>query len=426
MRTILLSAVALIAATGRADAVPAFARATGMGCPACHQSWPVLSDFGEQFRDRGYRVRGTPDDPVNRSLDFFPVALRTTLAYQLTATTNQATDTGTQTITTGSFAHPEADLLFGENLGRHVSAFAVISGFGDDGTASIESAWARLNEIGDSSWFNLKVGKLELDLPMSEHRSYTLTMPFLIYHYHPAGSVNGTSIGDNQLGFELMGHGDGVGWRYALTVLTGAGGAGNVLSSPGIYAHVTWTHLLDSRTLPRVRVGALFLDSLWPTTFATTTDMGGMAMPVPGTGSDQKASILTGLEAQLTFGPLAKPFILTGVYLYGTEDAALVPDAKQGGRFHGGFVQFEYTPRLELSVFGRAEAVWNSQQPDPEAPSDVGNLSAFTIGARWAFWLSAYGSVAGHVELSTQSTAGATSDEDVRTTTFLLGLDMAI
>src|SRR5207248_2456037 len=112
---------------------------------------------------------------------------------------------------------PSADLLFGTSLSEHFSVFAVATGFGSDGQVSLESAWARINRIG-TSWLNLKLGKIELDLPVSEHRSYTLTSPFLIYHYHPSGGTNGFAIGDNQMGIELMGHGGGPGLRYSVAL----------------------------------------------------------------------------------------------------------------------------------------------------------------------------------------------------------------
>jgi hypothetical protein len=95
-------------------------------------------------------------------------------------------------VTPGGVAAAEADLLFGETLAPHFSVFAVATGFGDDGLVTLESAWARVNDVGGSSWLNFKIGRLELDLPRSEHRSYTLTAPYLIYHHQPTGSTNGS------------------------------------------------------------------------------------------------------------------------------------------------------------------------------------------------------------------------------------------
>src|SRR5207245_9308548 len=134
-------------------------------------------------------VREEPD-VSERALDYFPVSFRSAVGYQFTSTTNQATDTGNATIGTGGLLSPEADLIFGTSFGHHVSAFAVATGFGDEGLVNLESIWGRLNSLG-TTWLNAKVGRLEVDLPVSEHRSFTLTSPFLIYHYHPTGSLNG-------------------------------------------------------------------------------------------------------------------------------------------------------------------------------------------------------------------------------------------
>ena len=47
-------------------AIPAFARKYGMPCSSCHQAWPMLSPFGQAFKDNGYQLgneRDAPDRP---------------------------------------------------------------------------------------------------------------------------------------------------------------------------------------------------------------------------------------------------------------------------------------------------------------------------------------------------------------------------
>lgn len=45
---------------GTAEAVPAFARQTGMPCMGCHfQNFPALNSFGRTFRAKGYTMQGT-------------------------------------------------------------------------------------------------------------------------------------------------------------------------------------------------------------------------------------------------------------------------------------------------------------------------------------------------------------------------------
>ena len=37
--------------------IPAFARKYGLPCSACHTVWPQLNNFGQVFRDNGYRLK---------------------------------------------------------------------------------------------------------------------------------------------------------------------------------------------------------------------------------------------------------------------------------------------------------------------------------------------------------------------------------
>ncbi len=39
-----------------ANAVPSFARQTGMDCVACHTSFPELTPFGREFKLNGYTL----------------------------------------------------------------------------------------------------------------------------------------------------------------------------------------------------------------------------------------------------------------------------------------------------------------------------------------------------------------------------------
>src|ERR1700694_4466752 len=86
-----------------APAVPAFARKTGLACSACHEVWPRLNDFGQLFRDRGYRLKRDRDAPVEQDPTYWPIAMRTTAGYQWLRQALVQTDAGPVTTTTGSF-----------------------------------------------------------------------------------------------------------------------------------------------------------------------------------------------------------------------------------------------------------------------------------------------------------------------------------
>ena len=51
-----LSAVSALILFGSAEAVPSFARQTGMSCNVCHTLWPELTPFGRSFKLGGYTL----------------------------------------------------------------------------------------------------------------------------------------------------------------------------------------------------------------------------------------------------------------------------------------------------------------------------------------------------------------------------------
>ncbi len=50
----------LIMGVSRAEAIPSFARQTGMSCTACHTSFPELTSFGRSFKLNGYTMTTVP------------------------------------------------------------------------------------------------------------------------------------------------------------------------------------------------------------------------------------------------------------------------------------------------------------------------------------------------------------------------------
>src|SRR5580692_617521 len=59
-------------------ALPAFARKYGMPCSACHLAWPMLSAFGQAFKDNGYQLGNERDAPIFQQAAYWPVTFRIT------------------------------------------------------------------------------------------------------------------------------------------------------------------------------------------------------------------------------------------------------------------------------------------------------------------------------------------------------------
>ncbi len=441
MKTVLRAAAALstLVLATRAEAFPAFARKYGMSCTACHVAWPILNQVGQSFRDNGYQFGLGKDDPVTISSAYVPFAIRSTGAYQYTRMTNQPSDAGPVTTATGGVPAPGIDLLTGGVIAKDLSYLVVVAGFlAADDPANVESAWARVSNIGGTGWLNLKAGKFEIDLPASSHRPSSLTYGYAPYSAHLAGSLVAFDMGENQVGVEIDGHNERSTTRYAVSLVSANGdpGSANAWSSPLVYGHLQQAFELDSSVLSWVRLGVLGAMGWWPTQFAQD---GGA--DIAGTGRQHKKYSRVGGEVTGIFGYPATPFMVTAAYIHGREDAGLasgtdpttgVDLATQANSFNGAFVEVNWVPVAAVAynatpylVFARYDMVRYKTGP--------GDVDGFTIGVRRYLAFGPRASMALHAEYHTDKAKGGgyTPDPntvpglDATTQSVLVGLDFA-
>ena len=203
-RRILMIVLALVGLTSavqffapaKAQAFPGFARKYNFPCTFCHIAWPKLSDQGNYFHDRGFMLsttgRGNGLDmmafqPQNQN--YWPLAWRTTVGYTGTVLNGIAGDpAGNGSHANGGYAGTGnttgVDFLSGGLLNSYTSWWLVPT-VPADGTFQIESAWVRFDNLLNTSWLNLKVGKSAMDAPFSVHRSLQLVFPYAMYNYVP-------------------------------------------------------------------------------------------------------------------------------------------------------------------------------------------------------------------------------------------------
>ena len=411
-----------------APAIPAFARKYGLRCTACHESWPVLNDFGRAFRDNGYQTRLGKDDAVTANPGYWPVAVHITPHYEFNSTTNRETDQGPKTLKTGGVADASMDLLMAGTLAKNVSFLVVPAGFASDGKVSLESYWGSVSRaFFGSDWFNLRLGKHEVDLPASSHRAMSLTNPYLIYSYHPGPSSAAAAfdLGTNQLGIEISGHDRGSLSRYNISVFSAndTGGSGHALDSPSVYGHVQKYFQLDSNVLSELEVGFFGAFANTPTTFLTS---GGE--PIAGTGGNLRSSTRYGAELQAWFGHSVAPLHVSLVLAHGSDDRDLYGgSAGRDGTWNGGFLEVIWVPPANLlhwGVFGRYDVIRNQDQPVPGTPRSVNDQDQITAGIRYTLAYSTRDEVGIHLEYSTNRTKGVAADgSDARRSTLFFGID---
>lgn len=109
--TALLVGVVLGVISHGAQAVPAFARQTGLACVACHVSFPELTPFGRFFKLTGYTLTNNKTIPLAAMVQLSQTNTRTINNYEYDFVRN------------GGIALQQASLFYGGRIAGPVGAF---------------------------------------------------------------------------------------------------------------------------------------------------------------------------------------------------------------------------------------------------------------------------------------------------------------
>jgi hypothetical protein len=422
-------------------AIPAFARKYGMPCSACHEAWPKLNNFGLVFRDNGYQLMNERDAPIYQNPSYFPISFRMTPQWHRESTNRVAVDNvpgdatsgqSEQKVITSGFDFSGLDLWTAGTLANNIS-FQVLPTIDSDGTVGFESAWIRFDNLFKSRWFNIKVGRYELDTPVSEKRFLALTNNggfYQIYHTIPiASDINAFGIGDNQLGAELMGHSQNSYTRYAFSVLSSTDGAPGLPTNRSYDLYGDFSQAFQVPHLGVQRVGAYGYYGHSPTYYLTS---GGEA--IPGTGLGNRSFSRAGAYGIWYAGK----FDFSTVYMHGRDNVLLgtgtpanqsdtLPDGARDPIWNGGFIEVHYTYSPQLILVGRYETIRVSQQALPSVASTTGNTDAWVAGFRYYPIMSSRAGLAYHVEYANVRNSGLSpvTGRDVRSSSVMLGFDFA-
>jgi hypothetical protein len=124
-----LSLTGLLLWGTRADAVPSYARQTGLACSACHTTLPELTPLGRQFKLNGYTLTGlktitSKSGHQNAALSLLS-ELPISAQFTISNTDTQQPQPGTQN---GSFELPQsASLFLAGAMGEHVGSFIQVT-----------------------------------------------------------------------------------------------------------------------------------------------------------------------------------------------------------------------------------------------------------------------------------------------------------
>src|SRR5580700_8303247 len=280
-----------------AHALPAFARKYGLRCSACHESWPMLNYFGQKFKDNGYQIMNDRDAPIWQNPSYWPVTFRITPIWHRISTGKVLVDTyagGTvngqavQRVTSSGFDLSGLDFHTGGTLEKNFS-FYVLPSSNSLASFHFETVMARLDNLFGSPWFNVKLGKFELDNLLSEKRILTLTGNggiYQLYHFIPVGDGNiFGQMGDNQLGVEVMGHSYNDRTRYSASLLSSTDGNVGLPYGNAYTGFFAASQAFDTGKAGVQRVGFYAMVGQAPTSYLTS---GGPSGVIPGTGAGSK------------------------------------------------------------------------------------------------------------------------------------------
>lgn len=418
-----------------ASALPAFARKYGLPCSSCHEAWPMLSPFGQQFKDNGYQLGNDRDAPIFQQAAYWPVTFRITPIWHRESTSEAPVDGSNgpggnlAKITTQGFDLSGLDFHTGGTLANNFSFYVLPS---SDPTASFhfESVWARLDNVFHTPWINIKLGKFELDNLLSEKRILTLTSVAGVYenyHFQPFSSPgvpeNYTfGIGDNQLGLEWLGHSADDRTRVSAALLSANDGQVNLPTSRGYGGFFTASRAFEIGSLGLQRVGGFAYLGQEPTYYeynlTTTTPIGVDSVtnaPVVATTTTPYAGTGIGNKLIQRYGLLGmwyiKKFDITTIYFHSRDNAwlgtntpalpgAVLPAGANAPTWNGALFESHYMFNPQVILINRYELVRMSQQAFSTNPSNLGNADVLTFGARYYPFLSSRAGFAYHAEYS--------------------------
>jgi hypothetical protein len=136
--------------TGAAEAVPSFARQTGLACEACHTVFPQLTPFGRIFKASGYTISNTSKvQDIDRTQRYLmslsnvpPIS-----AMVIASTGSVAKAADSQSEKTSTDFPQQFSLFYAGEIADNVGAFAQVTYDDQSGTVGIDNTDIRFADV---------------------------------------------------------------------------------------------------------------------------------------------------------------------------------------------------------------------------------------------------------------------------------------
>jgi hypothetical protein len=199
---VVLAAVVLSSAR-RASAIPTFSREHGLKCSDCHTAFPLLNEFGMEFKQRGFRLPGE-NGKYPWELKSLPVSVIGTMQY-LNAHDDDPVSKA-RLSTTSKAEIGEVELMAAGTAAPKIGFLAEFAqDVAEGGAFSNEQIWMQFSDLLPASVLNLRAGRM-----LNEHYYLSQKRRLTFQQYLAPMTFNVTGV-------ELNGFWSGV--RYAAGVV---------------------------------------------------------------------------------------------------------------------------------------------------------------------------------------------------------------
>lgn len=199
---VVLAAVVLLSAR-RASAIPTFSREHGLKCSDCHTAFPLLNEFGMEFKQRGFRLPGE-NGKYPWELKSMPVSVIGIMQYLNTHENDPVTKA--RLSTTNKAEIGEVELMAAGTVAPKIGFLAEFAqDVAEGGAFGNEQIWMQFSDLLPASVLNLRAGRM-----LNEHYYVSQKRRLTFQQYLAPVTFNVTGV-------ELNGFWSGV--RYAAGVV---------------------------------------------------------------------------------------------------------------------------------------------------------------------------------------------------------------
>lgn len=172
-----------------ASAIPAFSREHGLKCNECHAPFPLLNEFGMEFKQRGFRLPGE-DGKYPWQLNALPVSVIGTMQYRNAH--EDAPVTGARLKTVSKAEIDEIELMAAGTAAPKIGYLAEFAQeVANGGSFGNEQIWLQFSDLLPASVLNLRAGRM-----LNEHYylSQKRRLPFQPYLAPVTFNVTGVEL----------------------------------------------------------------------------------------------------------------------------------------------------------------------------------------------------------------------------------------